>query len=52
MQGRARAIARLLLSRGVPLSRVHYDIGRLEYDRDWEGAKRKRRATIVIENRR
>ena len=52
MQARARAIAKLLIGRGVPLSRVHYDIGRLEYDRDFNGAARKRRATIVIEDRR
>lgn len=52
MQGRARAIAKLLISRGIPLSRVHYDIGQLEYDKDFTGAARKRRATIVIENRR
>ncbi|WP_046246047.1 OmpA family protein [Hymenobacter terrenus] len=52
MQARARAIAGLLISRGIALSRVHYDIGRLEYDKDPVSAKRKRRATIIIEDRR
>ena len=52
MQGRARAIAKLLISRGISLSRVHYDIGRLEYDKDFIGAAHKRRATIIIEDRR
>ncbi len=52
MQARARAIAGLLISRGIALSRVHYDIGRLEYDKDPVSAKRKRRATIIVEDRR
>jgi hypothetical protein len=52
MLARARAIANLIISRGIPSSRVHYDIGQLEYDKDFGGAARKRRATIVIEDRR
>lgn len=52
MLARARAIANLIVSRGISSSRVHYNMGQFRYDPNPVGAATKRRATIVIEDRR